>query len=717
MQRVSVCSACCHLRWGCGWSPRPRAFFRADIDHDPERADDMPPKDSGPSSGALDAESRVPARPPVQPSTTDTGRVAAEPEGRNCCDCGQPLPVRQGRGRPRLRCLDCAAVRHRETKAAWKRRGAKSPSLLTFRREIEPGDPGTPEWCAFHGFGTAELERHGIERRSNSDEEEIVPLYANVKPNKRGKKPDKPTIRRVVRESGGLLVMAKFPLPGYGPIPYQLDPDNPVVTNPASRWMKHDRILPEGRKVLALIEDPHGRIKRRKRVRGQDVEIRCSLVPMDRVKKREARQGKRIPVYGVEISEELAQDHIKRARDEPYDRATGEGDHRGENVKGWHRHAPRAAKYVNFGENQRIDVGPDGLESWRSAPWALLVLEGKKKHLAAEAQGWPTASVLSITMWTREEIRWLGRWILDNNPDLALFIVPDGDWAQFERNRGAVLRQTMYVVHELREIGVHVAMLTTPVPEGTKECGCDLKELLREGRSFERVAGDGTCNYCGGYLKAIDDWYGAGGTADDLIVFKHLTPFAAIAAHVLGLPIHGNAKAGRVRALRALSLHDQQHGDFYSLDVPLKTLQKIMGARKPHDIPRILEDLTGALEIEGSIAIDNMKKRPYIREDDHSIGEAWDWKMRPTIRVRPEYKTLRQRHRFADWKECENDVTTAQYQEVRRHLSEQDKALAKILRSVNAIELKVTTGDDSALIDHIVDELIDSARVDDAPGA
>src|SRR5205085_8944759 len=106
-----------------------------------------------------------------------------------------------------------------------------------------------------------------------------------------------------------------------------------------------------------------------------------------------------------------------------YDTETGVGDHYGLNVKGWHRHAPRVAKYVNFGDNQRIDFGPGGLAAIKRAyaagtlwPGLGLGIEGKMKHLAAESNGWFWVSVASITLWDEGEMRRLARWMREQIP-------------------------------------------------------------------------------------------------------------------------------------------------------------------------------------------------------------------------------------------------------------------------------------------------------------
>src|SRR5262245_26646225 len=122
---------------------------------------------------------------------------------RLCRNCGQPVPERKRKG---LYCDDTTA-------AARRTQGRAAPKL------IEPGDPGTPEWCAFEGFTTAGLKRHGAWRYSPADEERIVALLKDAKPNAKGKSPHVPTIRRVVRDSTGGLVFPKFPAPEINPEP------------------------------------------------------------------------------------------------------------------------------------------------------------------------------------------------------------------------------------------------------------------------------------------------------------------------------------------------------------------------------------------------------------------------------------------------------------------------------------------------------------------
>ena len=254
--------------------------------------------------------------------------------------------------------------------------------------------------------------------------------------------------------------------------------------------------------------------------------------------------------------------------------------------------------------------------------------------------------------------------------------MPDGDWMNFERNDGAVFRQATYLINELRARGLEACMLTTFVPEDGHVCECDVKELLRKELPLERISG-GLCRYCGGYLKALDDWYGAGGTTDDLVVVSRYEPADRITEYVLGLPIHGNARPGRVRALRALSLHDRDGCDL--LNVPLKTMQRITGARRPQDVPLILADLSRALEIEGGL---ELEKRDYMR-DDHSIGEAWDWKVRPRIAVKREFRATERSMNLGRFKMQTTSPTVAErIKHVEEQLERQKRDIEELARQV-----------------------------------
>jgi hypothetical protein len=395
------------------------------------------------------------------------------------------------------------------------------------------------------------------------------------------------------------------------------------------------------------------------------------LIPVQWVK------WKRDRGYGYEYSMELAERHIDRARSDDYDPETGKGDHRGNNAKGWHRHAPRTAKYFNVGDNKRTDFGPGGLEPWRNAKEGIGHLEGKKKHMACEAAGWATISWLSISMASKREVEAHADWLRANNPKIVMFVGCDADWMDFARNRGAVFRQTMYVQTLYRERGIEAYMCAPPVSGLMRKCACDPKKLLAWGYPFVRIIDRFLCCcYCGGYSKGHDEWYGAGGTTGDLKVIDRQPPYALISQFVLGLPIHGLAKPGRARALRGLSLHGWVEAlGCNLLDVPLKTLQKIMNARRPQDVPEILEDIADALEISGSLEIE--KKHEY--NDDFGKRIVWDWVKRPRIHVKPEFQA---QERFTTHSEFwrSRQVTTEQYIELSNRVSVLESQSAESLR-------------------------------------
>jgi hypothetical protein len=145
-------------------------------------------------------------------------------------------------------------------------------------------------------------------------------------------------------------------------------------------------------------------------------------------------------------------------------------------------------------------------------------------------------------------------------------------------------------------------------------------------------------------------------------VLDRTPPFAAIAAYVQSLPIHGNRKPRAAKALHRLSLHDRDGQELDFLNVPLKTLQQIMGASRPQVVPDIIEDLGQAVAVEGSLEMD---VRQYLR-DDLTVGDAYDWVERPKIKVRDPFRTHERTMTLREFEEESSDVTTAQAEIIDR---------------------------------------------------
>jgi hypothetical protein len=74
------------------------------------------------------------------------------------------------------------------------------------------------------------------------------------------------------------------------------------------------------------------------------------------------------------------------------------------------------------------------------------------------------------------------------------------------------------------------------------------------------------------------------------------------------------------------------------LDVPLKTLEKIMGARRPRDVLAILEDLADALLISPAPEWLEIEEREWRDDDLKRRGVVLDWVKRPDIHVKPEFQ-------------------------------------------------------------------------------
>jgi hypothetical protein len=492
-------------------------------------------------------------------------------------------------------------------KQAWHRRQRNVARVP--EKPIVAGDPGTDEWCADHGIDPAVMRAHGLWRYSSADVEAVKDAFREHLPKSR-----LGTVSRVVNQGGG-LVMPKYAAPGFDAIAPQLRPDKPVIVDGRGKWQYH------GPKP------------------------KLGEWPVFPPEAGEKRAGKRLPRRLV-ISEAQAAPHINRDREGQYDATTGLGDHNGVNVDAVHYHAPEEAKYVLLGDSKRIDVGPSP-EGLSEAQRVFFVLEGKLKHLAVESAGEVVCSVASVTLWEPAYLRRFAERFLAGRP---VFIVPDADWIDFTRNRGAVFRQAMYVRTVLRDEGIHAYIAAPPAPDGVGQCKCEPVGHTLNGT---------TCEKCGGYFKGVDDFLGAGGTIDNLRVLDREEPLAEIWAHVddeLDIPYQRRKRD--VAALIGLSLHDRDG----LLNVPLKTLQRIIGTWKPQLVSEILQELGDAVVIFGSLAISKQERK----REDGTIAIVWDWDERPTIHVRDDLRAIETETRFAEFwqKRKENSVTTVDRDEV-----------------------------------------------------
>jgi hypothetical protein len=286
---------------------------------------------------------------------------------------------------------------------------------------------------------------------------------------------------------------------------------------------------------------------------------------------------------------------------------------------------PEFGKYlfVPKAKANRLDIHPWAFERLRTAERVYFALEGTPKAdailtkiIATEA----TASVFdapSVTLWPRSELetfagllraswmtgfvegpdgwpKWRGRYVV---------VVPDADWY----TKPAVERQAFFCRQFLRNAGVRACIAAPPVREGLEECEC---------RAPDRIAPDGTCQLCGGYIKGVDDYLYAGGDLDGLAVLDRKADFT--------LALFADTD-GRVPA-------------------SLRALARILGVRR--DPERVVTELHSYIK-QGLISTD---RELVLVEDEYSGGRRWaggpkDW---PILTIREGLRYTQQLERLGD---------------------------------------------------------------------
>jgi hypothetical protein len=364
------------------------------------------------------------------------------------------------------------------------------------------------------------------------------------------------TVTKAVRQSAG-LVMPKHPAPGFGSIAPQLRPDEAIVMDLRPTWHYHGR-------------------------EGGD----CPMFPAEAT-----GAGKYLPKALVLVG--LSRDqHVHRDKSaEPYDAATGIGDHHGVNIEVVHYHAPASAKYILLGENKRIDVHPWSVRLLPRARRVFFVMEGTLKNDAVLSTGEAVFSVPSVTLWDPRELRLFVKRYLQ---DKTVFIVPDADWF----TNVAVDRQALLVRSCIRRQGVDAYVAAPPIAG------------LADG------------------IKGVDDFLGKGGTIEGLIVRGREAPKDRILDLTIGAAKHRFDRRKRNWfALEGLALHAGQDG---SVAVPMGTLARFMDTRKDRIVP-ILDDLSDALEVDGS-----------LETKIEMWGETrfMDWVERPTLIIKDEFRAV-----------------------------------------------------------------------------
>ena len=447
--------------------------------------------------------------------------------------------------------------------------------------------PGDADWCEAHGIDPEVFAARGVWRYGTTDIDRVKDDFRSHLESAKLS-----TVTKIVHQSSGLL-LPKSPIPGGSPVIPQLRPDKPVLVDSQKRWHFHGQLADE-----------------------------LPVFPPEAGAK---RVGKRLPSLLI-LQGEDALAHINRSRGERYDSQTGLGSHYGENRDDVHFHLD-LAKYVLLGKGlcQRIDLHPWASLRVANAPRIFFVLEGALKNDAIISAGEAVFSVPSVTMWDPCELkRWIAH-IRRINPEATIFVVPDADWI----SNPQVELQAYYVRSCVRRSGLRAHIAAPPVQHGQEKCECSPGGRTSNGR---------TCDACGGFLKGVDDFLGAGGTIDGLIVSGREAPHDSIDSWK---PDATENLARVQRARRALTELSQHANDDGSLYTPISTLARIEAIRK-RAVVETLDDLAGAIEVEGSLATD-VKDWWYIDEatGEVHVARVLDWIERPTIVVRRDFRAVK----------------------------------------------------------------------------
>jgi hypothetical protein len=537
-------------------------------------------------------------------------------------------------------------------------------------------DPSDDEWCEAHGI---DPELWPAWRYGTDDVERVQEAFRDHLT-----KGQLSTVARIVRRSPGWL-MPKHGLPLYpdGVIP-QLRPDRAVLVDSRKRWHFHGSL----RNGWPVFPSEAGK-----------------------------RAGKHLP-KAIVLTGDAALLHIDRATGAQHDPLTGLGSHHGANQEGVHFHLDEA-KYVLLGEGQcqRLDLPPEAAAMLASARRVFFVLEGSLKTYAILSAGEAVFGVPSVTLWDSEE---LARWIevlQAVNPNMFVYVVPDADWFL----KPAVDRQALFVRSVIRNAGLPAEIVAPPVFQGQKQCECKPVDLTRDGRS---------CSLCGGFLKGVDDYLGAGGTIDGLIVRGKEAPLGQIArwGRTLVAGLRSDRAARAARAIEQLSLHADKAGRFHQPSI--WTLARIVKQPRKERLVQTIKDLSDVVSVvDGSLEIAPVEYQSGYQKGQPILNQfgrpVLDWVAPPTLEIKLEFRAAEaSHHTISEYEEEQGTVTTAAL--IRQHMDAHNDAISRLLDTQNEILRQAVaaigqvawlafrmTGN-ADIGNRIVDELVQSAADGDS---
>jgi len=410
---------------------------------------------------------------------------------------------------------------------------------------------------------------------------------------------------KIMGQSDGWLIVRHAPpiWPAVPPIYPELRPLEPVRTRgPITHWHGDGPAPADLAWHERFTGNPQPHIDRGKKKqggpddhRGTNTEDRHSHQP----------RAKYVFVPSPKMDGAYIHEHGTRTRPAHLDRhvredidPTGRHVHEGRRVKD--PMAPDMAR--------RLDLHPLALRPLREAPVVFFVIEGCIKADAVLANGGAVFSVPSVSLWDCAELPDFAATYLW---DKVVVIVPDADWI----DNPAVINQGRMAQIRLRRLGVPETHVAAPPRE-------------HQGRP----------------TKGVDDFLGAGGCLEDLLVIGNEVP-PGLHAYFDRLSFRSDRIRRDEDVALALAMYTDAAGEFVA---PLHTLARVIGRNKM-SVTRAIRDLEGlgAITVDGDLDI----RRNWIPAGDRGgwFSHEWDWRKRPTITLIPELRSIqRDEQRLGD---------------------------------------------------------------------
>jgi hypothetical protein len=263
--------------------------------------------------------------------------------------------------------------------------------------------------------------------------------------------------------------------------------------------------------------------------------------------------------------------------------------HEGVEAAGAHSHEWRI-KDLSVPMARRLDVHPMSVERLGKSAVVFFVIEGCIKADAVLADGGAVFSVPSVSLWDADE---LGRFCDEYLFDKVVVIVADADW----RSNDHVINQARLCQNKLRQLAVKEVHVAAP-----------------------------PTTFKGRKTKGVDDFLGAGGHLEDLLVVDSDPPGELYEFVASRWEWRRDKTRRAAEVLMAISNYTGNRG---VLVAPLRTVARVMGT-SPMRVSRAVADLVAMDAV--TIAGDLSSKRGWF-------SGQWEWKNRPGITLIPELRS------------------------------------------------------------------------------